>query len=63
MSWELALRLYSEIDEYMYDVVYIVNNGRENNVRERFIKLHIEDTGPRNRAGRCKYVIVLLLAL
>jgi hypothetical protein len=46
----------SENDEYMYDVIYIVN-GRENNVRERFIKLHIEDAGPRHRSGRCKYSI------
>lgn len=43
-----------EEDCYLYDVQYIVVSGKEERIEERFVKLHVEESGHRSVRGRCK---------
>lgn len=43
-----------EEDCHLYDVQYIVLNGKEEKIHERFVKLHVEESGQRSVRGRCR---------
>lgn len=46
--------LETEDDSTLYDVAYIVNNGKEYSIEERYVRLHEVETGRRRTQGRCK---------